>query len=272
MAQTADAAAQRSTVDPDEIAKFSEWSEEWWDATGKFRPLHRIAPLRIGFVRDRACKQFGRDAHGDRPLEGLTLADIGCGGGLVSEPMARLGAEVLGVDAAERNIAAAQIHADGQDLPLTYRAGTAEGVAAEGQRFDIVLALEIVEHVADIDTFLETCAQLVKPGGLLVLSTINRTARAFALAIVGAEYVLRWLPRGTHDWRKFVTPKELRDGLAPHGMTAEAPVGMSFNPLADEWNLTGDSGVNYLIAATKTDTGNPGTGNPGTGNPGTGAP
>jgi 2-polyprenyl-6-hydroxyphenyl methylase/3-demethylubiquinone-9 3-methyltransferase len=193
-----------STVDEAEVERFSRIAEEWWDPRGKFAPLHRLNPVRLAFIRDRAAAHWRRDALAGLPLEGLSLLDIGCGGGLLCEPMTRLGAEVTGIDAAERNIATARLHAEGQGLAVDYRKTTAEALAAEGRQYDIVLALEIVEHVADIDLFLKTCGQLAKPGGLVFLSTLNRTAKAWALAIAGAEYVLRWLPRGTHDWRKFL--------------------------------------------------------------------
>ena len=204
-----------STVDPAEIERFSRIAEEWWDPTGKFAPLHRLNPVRIGYIRDRAAAHWQRDALSGTPLQGLSLLDIGCGGGLLSEPMARLGAQVTGVDAAARNIAVAALHAEKQGLAIDYRQGTAEALAESGGQFDIVLALEIVEHVADVELFLKSCGRMVKPGGLLFLSTLNRTAKAWALAIAGAEYVLGWLPRGTHDWKKFLKPSEVVNGLAP---------------------------------------------------------
>ncbi|MBS0537694.1 MAG: bifunctional 2-polyprenyl-6-hydroxyphenol methylase/3-demethylubiquinol 3-O-methyltransferase UbiG, partial [Proteobacteria bacterium] len=220
MAETAQTTAV-TTVDPAEIERFSRIAEEWWDPAGKFAPLHRLNPVRIGFLRDRAAAHWRRDALSGQPLEGLDLLDIGCGGGLLCEPMARLGARVTGIDAAERNIATAAAHAAGQGLAIDYRATTAEALAADGRQYDVVLALEIVEHVADVDLFLATCGSLVKPGGLLFLSTLNRTAKAWALAIAGAEYVLRWLPRGTHDWKKFLKPSEAVRGLRGGGIHAE---------------------------------------------------
>ncbi|MBS0519305.1 MAG: bifunctional 2-polyprenyl-6-hydroxyphenol methylase/3-demethylubiquinol 3-O-methyltransferase UbiG [Proteobacteria bacterium] len=237
-----------STVDPAEVERFSRIAEEWWDPTGKFAPLHRLNPVRLAYIRDRAAAHWHRDPLSGLPLQGLSLLDIGCGGGLICEPMARLGARVTGIDAAERNIATASLHAGRQDLAIDYRATTAEALAGSGQRFDIVLALEIVEHVADVDLFLETCGHLVKPGGLLFLSTLNRTAKAWALAVAGAEYVLRWLPRGTHDWRKFLKPSEVVRGLRAGGIEAQEIVGVVYSPLSRSWSLNkGDLDVNYML-------------------------
>ena len=247
MAETA-----QTTVDPAEIEHFSRIAEEWWDPAGKFAPLHRLNPVRIGYIRDRAATHWQRDALSGAPLEGLDLLDIGCGGGLLSEPMARLGAAVTGIDAAERNIATASLHADGQGLAIDYRATTAESLAGAGKRYDIVLALEIVEHVADVDLFLRTCGGLVKPGGLLFLSTLNRTAKSWALAIAGAEYVLRWLPRGTHDWKKFLKPSEVVRGLRHGAIDAQEIVGVVYSPLSRAWSLNkGDLDVNYMLYGTK---------------------
>ncbi len=247
MAETA-----QTTVDPAEIERFSRIAEEWWDPAGKFAPLHRLNPVRIGFLRDRAAAHWRRDALGGSPLRGLDLLDIGCGGGLLCEPMARLGARVIGIDAAERNIATAARHAEGQGLAIDYRATTAEALAQDGRRYDIVLALEIVEHVADVELFLATCGGLVKPGGLLFLSTLNRTAKAWALAIAGAEYVLRWLPRGTHDWKKFLKPSEAVRGLRGGGIEAQEIVGIVYSPLSRQWSLSkSDLDVNYMLYGTK---------------------
>jgi 2-polyprenyl-6-hydroxyphenyl methylase/3-demethylubiquinone-9 3-methyltransferase len=251
MAETAQTTAS-TTVDPAEIERFSRIAEEWWDPTGKFAPLHQLNPVRIGYIRDRAAAHWQRDALSGRPLEGLDLLDIGCGGGLLSEPMARLGASVTGIDAAERNIATASRHANGQDLAIDYRATTAESLAGAGKKYDIVLALEIVEHVADVDLFLRTCGGLVKPGGLLFLSTLNRTAKSWALAIAGAEYVLRWLPRGTHDWKKFLKPSEVVRGLRNGAVEAQEIVGVVYSPLSRAWSLNkGDLDVNYMLYGTK---------------------
>jgi 2-polyprenyl-6-hydroxyphenyl methylase/3-demethylubiquinone-9 3-methyltransferase len=227
-------------------------AEEWWDPAGKFAPLHQLNPVRIGYIRDRAATHWQRDALSGSPLNGLDLLDIGCGGGLLSEPMARLGAKVTGIDAAARNIATASLHAEGQDLAIDYRATTAESLAEANKRYDIVLALEIVEHVADVELFLRTCGALVKPGGLLFLSTLNRTAKSWALAIAGAEYVLRWLPRGTHDWKKFLKPSEVVRGLRGGAIEAQEIVGVVYSPLSRAWSLNkADLDVNYMLYGTK---------------------
>jgi 2-polyprenyl-6-hydroxyphenyl methylase/3-demethylubiquinone-9 3-methyltransferase len=243
MAETA-----HSTVDEGEIERFSRIAEEWWDPNGKFAPLHRLNPTRLGYVRDRAAGHWQRDPLSGSPLHGLSLLDIGCGGGLLCEPMARLGAAVTGVDAAQGNIATARRHAEGQGLAIDYRETTAEALAAEGRQFDIVLALEIVEHVADVDLFLRSCGQLTKPGGLVFLSTLNRTAKAWALAIAGGEYLLRWLPRGTHDWKKFLKPSEVVRGLRSGGVETQEIVGVVYSPLSRAWSLNKrDLDVNYML-------------------------
>ncbi|MFI4999378.1 MAG: bifunctional 2-polyprenyl-6-hydroxyphenol methylase/3-demethylubiquinol 3-O-methyltransferase UbiG [Reyranellales bacterium] len=237
-----------STVDPTEIERFSRIAEEWWDPTGKFAPLHRLNPVRLGYIRDRAALHWQREAHSGTPLKDLSLLDIGCGGGLLSEPMARLGAQVTGIDAAQRNIAVAALHAEQQGLAIDYKQHTAEALAEAGGQFDIVLALEIVEHVADVELFLKSCGRLVKPGGLLFLSTLNRTAKAWALAIAGAEYILGWLPRGTHDWKKFLKPSEVVRGLAAGGIDTKEIVGVVYSPLNRAWSLSkGDLDVNYML-------------------------
>jgi 2-polyprenyl-6-hydroxyphenyl methylase / 3-demethylubiquinone-9 3-methyltransferase len=241
-----------STVDESEIERFSRIAEEWWDPKGKFAPLHRLNPVRLGYIRDRAAAHWQRDPLGGSPLEGLSLLDIGCGGGLLCEPMTRLGATVTGIDAAGRNIATARLHAERQGLAIDYREATAEALAAEGKQFDIVLALEIVEHVADVDLFLQSCGRLAKPGGLVFLSTLNRTAKAWALAIAGAEYVMRWLPRGTHDWRRFLKPSELVRGLRQVGVEPQEIVGVVYSPLSREWSLhKRDLDVNYMLYGSK---------------------
>ena len=237
-----------TTVDPAEVERFSRIAAEWWDPTGKFAPLHRLNPLRVGYIRDRAAAHWQRDPLGGEPLAGLSVLDIGCGGGLLCEPMARLGAEVTGIDASPKNVRVAGLHAQGQALAIDYRHGTAEGFAEQGGAFDIVLALEIVEHVADVDLFLRSCGHLVKPGGLVFLSTLNRTAKAWALAIAGAEYILGWLPRGTHDWRKFLKPSEVVNGLRSGGVTAQEIVGVVYSPLSRTWSLNkSDLDVNYML-------------------------
>ena len=241
-----------STVDEGEIERFSRIAEEWWDPKGKFAPLHRLNPVRLGYIRDRAAAHWQRDPLGGSPLEGLSLLDIGCGGGLLCEPATRLGAAVTGIDAADRNIATARLHAERQGLAIDYREATAEALTAEGRQFDIVLALEIVEHVADVDLFLKSCGRLAKPGGLVFLSTLNRTAKAWALAIAGAEYMLRWLPRGTHDWRKFLKPSEVVRGLRMGGVEAQEIVGVVYSPLGRAWSLhPSDLDVNYMLYGTK---------------------
>jgi 2-polyprenyl-6-hydroxyphenyl methylase / 3-demethylubiquinone-9 3-methyltransferase len=241
-----------TTVDPAEIERFSRIAGEWWDPAGKFAPLHRLNPLRIGYIRDRAAAHWQRDPLSGVSLQGLSLLDIGCGGGLLSEPMARLGGHVTGVDAAARNVGVATLHAEKQGLAIDYRRGTAEALAASGAQFDIVLALEIVEHVADVELFLKSCGQMVKPGGLLFLSTLNRTAKAWALAIAGGEYILRWLPRGTHDWKKFLKPSEVVNGLDAAGIAAQEIVGVVYSPLSRAWSLSkSDLDVNYMLYGTK---------------------
>ncbi|MFB2551447.1 bifunctional 2-polyprenyl-6-hydroxyphenol methylase/3-demethylubiquinol 3-O-methyltransferase UbiG [Ensifer soli] len=241
----------RTTIDQGEVDRFSALAAEWWDPTGKFKPLHRFNPVRLAYIRDTASAHFGRDPHGPRPLSGLRLLDIGCGGGLLSEPMARMGADVVGADASEKNIAVARIHAEGSGVAVDYRAETAEALAAAGERFDIVLNMEVVEHVADVGFFMETCASLVKPGGLMFVATINRTMKAAALAIIGAEYLLRWLPRGTHQYEKLVRPEELERPITASGMEVTARTGVFFNPLANRWALSPDMDVNYMLVARR---------------------
>jgi 2-polyprenyl-6-hydroxyphenyl methylase/3-demethylubiquinone-9 3-methyltransferase len=245
------ASPDATTVDDADVARFEALAEAWWDPEGEFRPLHRLNPIRLAYIRRKLIEHFGRDARAARPFEGLRLLDVGCGGGLLSEPMARLGAAVTGVDAAGRNIGVAQAHARDGGLVIDYRHAAVEDLAAAGERFDVVLALEIVEHVADAGLFLEACGAVLAPGGALVLATLNRTAKAFALAVVGAEYVLRWLPRGTHDWRKFLRPSELAAGLRRAGLDLADLTGVAYNPLNDKWTLARDLDVNYMAFAVK---------------------
>lgn len=243
---------QTPSIDEAEVAKFSAMAADWWDPKGKFRPLHRFNPVRLGFIRDQAEAHFGLVPSLKKPLNGLRVLDIGCGGGLVSEPMARLGASVTGVDASEANIKTAMTHARENGLKIDYRVGTAEGLLESGEPpFDIVLNLEVVEHVADAHAFLADTGRLVAPGGMMLVATINRTAKAFALAIVGAEYVLRWLPTGTHEFDKLVTPGEVHRALHAAGLETAPPQGVGYNPLADAWRLTGDTKVNYMVLATR---------------------
>ena len=241
-----------STVDQGEIDKFSAMADEWWDPDGKFKPLHQLNETRLKFIRQRSCRHFGRDDDRLDPFDGLSVLDVGCGGGLISEPMARLGGAVTGLDAAPANIEVARLHAAASGLTIDYRCATAEEEAEAGRQYDLVLALEIIEHVADVGTFLSSLGRVVRPGGALFLSTLNRTAKAYLLAIVGAEYLLRWLPRGTHDWQRFVKPSELTRPLRQNGLKVGAMSGLVYNPLADRWHLDErDLDVNYILFAAK---------------------
>jgi 2-polyprenyl-6-hydroxyphenyl methylase/3-demethylubiquinone-9 3-methyltransferase len=240
-----------TTIDPAEVAKFAAMAREWWDPEGKFAPLHKFNPVRLAYIRERAVAHFGRDAASLVPLGGLSLLDIGCGGGLLAEPMARIGAEVTGIDPSETNVMTALAHAAETGIAIDYRATSAEELAGTGARFDIVLNMEVVEHVADVRLFMAASAALVRPGGLLVVATINRTLKAFMLAIVGAEYVLGWLPRGTHRWDRFVRPEELDAALAGTGMAVRERVGVVYSPLADAWSRSRDTDVNYMVLAAK---------------------
>lgn len=241
-----------SSINPDEVAKFEAMAAEWWDPSGKFKPLHQMNPCRLDYIVAQIAAEFGRDRATPRPFEGLRLLDIGCGGGLLSEPMARLGADVVGADAAPRNIPVARLHAEAQGLAIDYRNATAEALAAAGERFDVVLAMEIVEHVADPQAFLTTCQSLLKPGGLMICSTLNRNPKSWVMAIFGAEYVMRWLPRGTHDWAKFITPDELAAMIGTAGLETIDRKGMVFNPVAWRWSLSArDLSVNYVLAGVK---------------------
>jgi 2-polyprenyl-6-hydroxyphenyl methylase/3-demethylubiquinone-9 3-methyltransferase len=239
--------AAGASVDPDEVAKFSALAADWWNPSGKFAPLHKFNPVRLEFIRREAAARFNR--QGLRPFEGLSLLDIGCGGGLLSEPMARLGFAVTGADASARNIGTAVAHAAQSGVSVNYRPTTAEALAAEGLSFDVVLNMEVIEHVADVGSYLAACAKLVKPGGMTVVATLNKTLKALALAKIGAEYVLGWLPRGTHDWNRFLDPAELRAKLEDSGLSIMKTQGVSFDPLAWDWKLSGDVDVNYMIVA-----------------------
>jgi 2-polyprenyl-6-hydroxyphenyl methylase/3-demethylubiquinone-9 3-methyltransferase len=239
----------RSSLDPEEIAKFNRLAAEWWDPNGKFRPLHQFNPVRLGFIRAMAAVHFARDEKNLAPFKGLNLLDIGCGGGLLSEPMARIGFAVLGVDPSEKNVKTAGAHAAGSGLSLDYRATTAETLAEEGAKFDVVLNMEVVEHVADLGGFLGSCSALLKPGGFMIVATLNRTLKSLALAKIGAEYVLRWLPAGTHDWNRFVTPAELEGFLEDARLRVTRRQGVSFDPLRWEWRLSSDTDVNYMMVA-----------------------
>ncbi len=240
-----------ATLDPGEVDRFAALASQWWDPKGKFAALHRIGPARLTFLRNELLRHFAGPRSGMRPLDGLSILDVGCGGGLVCEPLARLGARVTGLDPASENVEAARRHASGQGLAIDYRCGSVEDLGAEGLQFDAVACLEVVEHVPEPGAFLTACARLVRPGGLMLLSTINRTAKAYLLAIVGAEYVLRWLPVGTHQWDRFVTPDELARYLHHAGLAPARFEGLVYNPLSDAWALSTDTDVNYLASAAK---------------------
>ena len=244
--------APLSTVDPAEIEKFQAMAAEWWDENGKFKPLHMLNPCRLDYITRQIAGEFDRDLKTDKPFAGLRILDIGCGGGLLSEPMARLGADVVGADAAERNIPVAQVHAEQSGLTIDYRHTTAEAMAEAGEQFDVVLNMEVVEHVSSPIDYLTACQQLLKPGGLQICSTLNRNPKSFMMAIIGAEHVMRWLPKGTHEWSKFITPDELFDLLRNAGLTPVDRKGFVFNPITWSWSLSArDLSVNYVTASTK---------------------
>jgi len=242
----------KTTIDPAEVAKFEAMAAEWWDLNGKFKPLHMMNPCRLGYITQQIAAHFNRDLTESKPLKGLRLLDIGCGGGLLSEPMARLGATVVGADAAEGNIPVAQVHADQQGLKIDYRHTTAEALADAGEQFDVVLNMEVVEHVSDPQAYLNACQQLLKTGGIMLCSTINRNLKSYAMAIVGAEHIMRWLPKGTHEWNKFITPDELCDLIKRAGLEPINRTGFVFNPLSWSWSLSDrDLSVNYATASIK---------------------
>ncbi|MGB5557251.1 MAG: bifunctional 2-polyprenyl-6-hydroxyphenol methylase/3-demethylubiquinol 3-O-methyltransferase UbiG [Paracoccaceae bacterium] len=244
--------AATNTVDPAEVAKFQAMAAEWWDPAGKFKPLHMLNPCRLDYICAQIGAEFGRDLTGNAPFKGLRILDIGCGGGLLSEPMARLGATVVGADAAERNIPVAELHAEQSGLEIDYRCTTAEALAAAGEVFDVVLNMEVVEHVSDPLAYLTACRQLLKPGGLMICSTINRNPKSFMMAIVGAEFVMRWLPKGTHQWNKFITPDELFELLKNAGLEPVDRKGFVFNPILWSWSLSDrDLSVNYVTTSLK---------------------
>jgi 2-polyprenyl-6-hydroxyphenyl methylase/3-demethylubiquinone-9 3-methyltransferase len=244
--------AAASSIDPADVARFSAIAEAWWDPNGKFAPLHRFNPVRLDFIREQALARFGRDAKARQPFEGLNLLDIGCGGGLLCEPMRRLGFAVTGVDASMRNIEVARAHAAAMELGVDYRCSTAEALLGEdGPGFDVILNMEVVEHVAEPGQFLRDCAALMRPGGLMVVATLNRTLKALALAKVGAEYVLRWLPPETHDWRKFLKPDEIRGFLDGEPVQVAGPFGVVFHPLSGRWTRGDDADINYMMTVTR---------------------
>jgi 2-polyprenyl-6-hydroxyphenyl methylase/3-demethylubiquinone-9 3-methyltransferase len=243
---------QTRTVDPAELAKFEAMAAEWWDPNGKFRPLHLMNPCRLDYITEQIAAEFNRNLAEPLPFKGLRIIDIGCGGGLLSEPLTRLGADVVGADAAEKNIKVARLHAEQQGLEIDFRAITAEALAEAGERFDVVVNMEVVEHVADPQDYLDECAKLLNPNGLHICSTLNRNAKSFAMAILGAEYIMRWLPKGTHEWKKFITPDELFDFLEKAGLSPVDRKGFVFNPVSWNWKVSDrDLSVNYVTAAKK---------------------
>ena len=241
----------QNTIDSYEIERFSELSNSWWDQEGDFRPLHRFNPIRLEYIRKKICTHFGLDSRKLNVLEGLTALDIGCGGGLVTEPMARMGATTSAIDASEKCIEVARHHAELNQLEIDYRVSSAETLAAEKSTFDIILALEIIEHVNDIEVFVLSCAKLIKVGGIGIFATLNRTAKSFTYAIVGAEYILRWLPRGTHQWNRFIKPSELTAYLGNRGLGVTDITGVKYNFLEDNWSLSNDVAVNYMLCVEK---------------------
>jgi 2-polyprenyl-6-hydroxyphenyl methylase/3-demethylubiquinone-9 3-methyltransferase len=243
----------RSTIDQADVDRFSAMADEWWDPLGKFRPLHKFNPLRLSYIKEKTCENFKLDPNQPKPFKGLKLLDIGCGGGLLCEPMARLGADVTGADASATNIEIARIHAQQSDLDINYRADTAEALNQHGDKFDCILNMEVVEHVADIDLFLTSCADMVKPGGLMFVATINRTFKANALAIFMAENILKWLPKGTHQYEKLVRPDELEVPINSARMQIIDRTGVTYNPLGDKWHYSNDMDVNYMVVARKGD-------------------
>ena len=243
--------ARSASIDDAEVARFDRLAADWWDVRGPMAALHKFNPVRLAYIRDRAAAHFERDPKKLDCLKGLRILDIGCGGGILSEPLARMGASMVGADPAEKNIAIARAHAEDSGVAVDYRATTAEALAEAGEQFDIVLAMEVVEHVVDVPEFVAVCASMVRPGGLMIAATLNRTLKSFALAIVGAEYVLRWVPRGTHQWDKFVTPAELERAFESAGLDVTAERGVIYNPLADRWQLSSDMDVNYMLVGER---------------------
>lgn len=245
------AKAERTTVDGAEVERFSRMAAEWWNPHGKFRPLHKFNPTRLAYIKEKICRTFDRDLLEIKPLQGIRILDIGCGGGLLCEPLARLGADMVGADASATNIEVAKVHAGESGLDIDYRATTAEALAGAGERFDVVLNMEVVEHVADVGLFMAASASMVKPDGLMFVATLNRTLKAWGLAIIGAEYILRWLPKGTHSYEKFLRPDELKKELGASGLTVIDELGVTYNPLSDSWNRSSDMSVNYMLLARR---------------------
>ena len=248
MTMTVSAAA---SLDPSEVEKFSKMAAEWWNPKGKFGVLHVFNPVRLAYIKEQVCGRFARDPFAQHPFEGLRFLDIGCGGGLLTEPMARLGATITGVDPSEKNINTAKVHAAEQELEIDYRAATAEDLAAAGEAFDVILNMEVIEHVTDPAAFIRTCAALLKPQGLMFTATLNRTLKSFGLAIIGAEYVLDWLPKGTHQWEKFITPAELKGWLSENNVAVKDETGVTYNPFSRSWRRSRDMDVNYMVVGQK---------------------
>ena len=248
---TIDTSPNLSSLDPAEVEKFSKMAAEWWNPKGKFGVLHVFNPVRLTYIKEQVCARFGLDPLVERPFEGLRFLDIGCGGGLLCEPMARLGALVVGVDPSEKNIKTASVHAAEQGLAIDYRIGVAEDLNEAGEKFDVILNMEVIEHVALPQNFTKNCVEMLKPNGLMFVATLNRTLKSFALAIVGAEYVLRWLPKGTHEWEKFIKPEELRGWLSNNGAVVKAETGVVYHPIGREWKRAKDMEVNYMLVAQK---------------------
>ncbi len=239
----------KTTIDQDDVDRFSAMADEWWDPSGKFKPLHKFNPVRLSYIKEKTCENFHLDPASPKPFKGLRFLDIGCGGGLLCEPMARLGATIVGADASATNIA--RIHGEQSGLDIDYRTQTAESLLEQGEKFDCILNMEVVEHVADVNLFMNSCAAMVKPGGLMFVATINRTFKANALAIFMAENVLKWLPKGTHQYEKLVRPQELEEPLTSSGMQIIDRTGVSYNPLHDQWSFTHDMDVNYMVLARR---------------------
>ena len=248
---TIDTSKAFSSLDPAEVEKFSKMAAEWWNPKGKFGVLHKFNPVRLAYIKEQVCARLGLDPMEREPFKGLRFLDIGCGGGLLCEPMARLGATVVGVDPSEKNIKTASVHAAEVELAIDYRIGTAEDLAAAGEKFDVILNMEVIEHVANPQNFTATCVSLMKPNGLMFVATLNRTLKSFGLAIIGAEYILGWLPKGTHDWEKFIKPAELKDWLSASGAVTKAETGVTYHPIAGEWHRAKDMDVNYMLVAQR---------------------
>ena len=248
---TIDTTSLPPSLDPAEVEKFSKMAAEWWNPKGKFGVLHVFNPVRLTYIKEQVCARFARDPFDREPLKGLRLLDIGCGGGLLCEPMARLGATVMGVDPSEKNIKTATVHALEQELDIDYRTGTAESLLAAGETFDIILNMEVIEHVANPQAFTKTCCTMLKPGALMFVATLNRTMKSFALGIVGAEYILGWLPKGTHQWEKFIKPDELKSWLSDNGVATQTETGVVYHPIGNEWKKARDMGVNYMLVGQK---------------------